>query len=264
LEGAREETGLGGKVRSDHPEMMTEDAATAGAYVDHPERSGRIVRPRSCLLRREIRVRSENSATASGEGNRRDAREATGVNQHGVDYAQLSIGTRVEQGPNHDRIRADLIGRRSRGLHRISNDGRRHLESADRGRQQPLIGSGRKLAAPCFLPDNYKLATRESFYELEDTYCCEDTRSRRPDYDRIRLDPGHHRRRRRFALPHVGNHRSGSHQHDRQFPMSASRLAATMTSDQFYLRQRAGNRFCRRVFRSRRNRDQLGLETWIS
>jgi len=95
VEGALEDTGLGGKVRSDQAEMMTADAATTGAYVDHPDRSGRIIRPRLYVLRREIKVRSENSATASGEGNRRDAREATGVNQHGVDYAQLSSGSRM-------------------------------------------------------------------------------------------------------------------------------------------------------------------------
>jgi hypothetical protein len=250
-------------VRSDHPEMMTADAATTGAYVDHPERSGGILRPRPYLLRREINVGSENSATASGEGNRRDAREATGVNQHGVDYAQLYSGSRMEQGPNHDRIRADLIGGRSRGLHRIPDDGRKYLESADRSRRQPLIGSGRKPATPCFLPDNYKLATRESFYELEDTNCREDTGSRRPDYDRIRLDSRHDRSRRGFAVSHLGKHCSGSHKQYRQFPMSASRPAATKTSDKFDLRKRAGNGLCRRVFRSRRNRDQPGLETWI-
>lgn len=247
---ATEETRLGGKVASDQSEVMNENAAHNGACVDRRDRSGYTERPRQNFLRRARKSGIENTATASREGNRSGAREAIGVNQHGVDYGKLSVGSRVAQGPDHDRVCVDSVGGRSCGLHRIPDHGRRHFESPQRGWRETLTGSGRKPAAACFRPDNYRLATREPFYELEDANCQEDTGHRRPDHDRIRVNSGHHCSPSRFALSHLGNHRSGIDKRHRRFAVKASRPGAKMTDSKLDLQERAGNRFCQRAFYS--------------
>lgn len=243
----REDLELEGKMRSDHRGLMNDDAQTSGARVDQLDEYDRAYRPTPGPLRRDVNVRVENSATASGEGNCRDARRATGVKQHGVDYPQTFVGSRMEPGPDHDRVCADFIGGRSGRVHRLPDHGWRHHQSAHRDRRQSLIGSGRKLAALCFLSDNFRLATRESSYELADQDCPQDTENRRSDDDRIRTDSGHHRGGSGVALSNFGNHRAGIAENHRRFSMSVSRPAATMTG-RLDLEKRAAIRLARAFF----------------
>lgn len=216
-------------MRSDRTELMTEGAIANGIHDDHLDRvrqAGRLHPPQ------RLNVCVINSVAASGDERRSDASETRGIGENEVDYSQLSIRSRVEPGPDHDRVRADFVGRRGGGLHRLSDHGRRHHQLAQLGRRQSLIASGRKQDASCFLPGTHSLATRESFYELDDQDNQTVSKPTGSNDDGVCVDPGHHRNRRRVTLQDFRHYRSIALKHHRQFAVGLAKALAAANHHQ--------------------------------
>jgi len=216
-------------VRSDRKELMTADATENGVRDDHLDRVLHAVRRHPP---QRLSVCVINSVAVSGDEHRSDASETRGIGENEVDYSQLSVRSRVEPGPDHDRVRADFVGGRGGGLHRIPDHGYQHHYAADFGRHQPLNASGRKQDASHFLPDQNLLATRGSFYELDDQDNQTVSKPAGSNDDGVRVDPRHHRNRRRVTLRDFRHYPSIALSHHRQFAIGLARSLAAANNDQ--------------------------------
>jgi hypothetical protein len=210
-------------VRSYRAELMNESAATRGACADHLARPPQTIRvPAPCPLLNNLC--GDNFVTASGTIRSPDALERRELDHHALDNSQSSIRPRVAPWPDHDGIRADSIGGRGGGLHRLPDHGRRYHESTRDRRHQPLTGASRKPARSGLLLTNHLLATRGSFYELDDQDRHQGEKPARSDHDRIRINSGHHRRHRYLTVSNFRDHPFGSPRLHRQRSVSFRQL----------------------------------------
>ena len=216
-------------MRPDRTELMTEGAIENG---DHDEHLDRVRQAGRRHPSQHLSVCVINSVAASGDEHRSDASETRGIGENEVAYAQLSSRSRVEPGPDHDRVRADPVGGRGGGLHRLPDHGWKHHQFARLSRHQSLNASGRKRESSCFLPDQNSLATRGSIYELDDQDYQTVSNPAGSNDDRVRVDPCHHRNRRRVTLQDFRNYPSIALIHHRQFAVGLARSLAAANNDQ--------------------------------
>jgi hypothetical protein len=216
-------------VRPDRKELMTEGADSCGDRDDHLDRVRHAGRRHPPQL---LSVCVINSVAASdARGGRRDGSETRGTGDNEVDNSQLTVRARMEPGPDHDRVCADTVSGRGGGLYRLSDHGRRHHQSAHHGRRQSLICAGREPADASFLPDQPSLATRGCIYELDDQACPTVSKPAGSNDDRIRVDPGDHRNRRRVTLQDFRNYPSIALSFHRQFALDLARSLVQTASD---------------------------------
>jgi hypothetical protein len=206
-------------VRLDATELMHGYAATRGVRADHLWLIGHSVRG-ARLAPLEANVCGENSVTASRGIRSPDAPARRKGNYHALDYSQSIFRSRVASWSNHDRVRADFIGRGGSGLHWVSDHGWRYLEPTRRCRHQPLIAAGRTQEVSRFLPDYHSLATRGSLYELDDQDHHQGQEPPRSDHDRVRAASGHRRCHRRFVVSDLRDHPSRAREFDRRRDVS--------------------------------------------
>ncbi len=227
---APEETSdRGGRVRLDVTELMNGYAARCGVRAGHLWLIGHSERG-TCLVPLRVNVCGENSVTASGGIRSPDAPARREGNYHALDNSQSFVRSRVASRSNHDRVRADSIGRRGGGLHRISDHGWRYLEPARRCRHQSLNDAGRIGEVSRVLPQHHSLATRGFFYELDDQARHQGRESPRSDHDRIRAASCHRRCHCSFAVSDFRNHSSHARKFDRQRDVSFGGPAAGSAS----------------------------------